>query len=89
MNICMDKLKKIMKEKKYTYEYIANVLGYSKPFVWQIINGERRLTYENALLIARVFDMKPDELFYLTYFGNDNIKKKISKVDKSKKNINC
>ena len=52
-----------MKEKKYTYEYIANALGCSKPFVWQIINNKRRLSYKNALLIARAFNMKPDELF--------------------------
>lgn len=87
MNMRMDKLKELMKKNKYTYETIANSLGYSKPFIWQIINGERRLTYENALLIARVFDMKPDDLFYSTYFDNDDIKKKISKVDKCKKNL--
>ena len=30
-----------MKEKEYNYEYIANALGCSKPFVWQIINNKR------------------------------------------------
>lgn len=87
MSIKLDSLKEIMKEKKYTYDHIANSLRCSKPFVWQIVNGERRLTYENALLIARVFGMKPDDLFYSTYLNNDDIKKKIAKVDKYEKSI--
>lgn len=75
-------LKAIMKENKYTYEYIANALGYSKPFVWQIINNKRRLSYKNALLIARAFNMKPDELFYDSYIDNEDIKQRMSQVDK-------
>ena len=87
MSINLDTLKKIMKERGYTYEHIANSLRCSKPFVWQIVNGERRLTYENALLIARVFGMKPDDLFYSTYLNNDDIKKRIALVDKYKNSI--
>lgn len=71
-----------MKEKKYTYEYIANALGCSKPFVWQIINNKRRLSYKNALLIARAFNMKPDELFYDSYIDNEDVRKRLLQVDK-------
>lgn len=60
----------------------------SKPFVWKIVNGERRLTYENALLIARVFGKKPDDLFYSIYLNNDEIKKKIAEINRYKKYIN-
>lgn len=87
MSINLVTLKKFMKEKEYTYEHIAKSLRCSKTFVWQIVNGERRLTYENAPLIARVFNLKPDDLFYLTYLNNADVKKKIVNVDKYKKNL--
>ncbi len=82
MNVNFQLLKSIMKEKKYTYEYIANALGCSKPFVWQIINNKRRLSYKNALLIARAFNMKPDELFYDSYIDNEDVRKRLLQVDK-------
>ena len=82
MNVNFQLLKSIMKEKKYTYEYIANALGCSKPFVWQIINNKRRLSYKNALLIARAFNMKRDELFYDSYIDNEDIKQNLLQVDK-------
>ena len=82
MNVNFQLLKSIMKEKKYTYEYIANALGCSKPFVWQIINNKRRLSYKNALLIAHAFNMKPDELFYDSYIDNEDVRKRLLQVDK-------
>lgn len=83
MNINFKLLKAIMKEDKITYEYIANALGYSKPFIWQIINNKRGLSYKNALLISHVFNMKPDELFYDNYIDNSDIIKKISQINKN------
>lgn len=82
LNINFKLLKSIMKDNKYTYEYIANALGYSKPFIWQIINNKRGLSYKNALLIARAFNMKPDELFYDSYIDNEDIKQNLLQVDK-------
>ena len=82
MNVNFQLLKGIIKENKLTYEYIANALGCSKPFVWQIINNKRRLSYKNALLIARAFNMKPDELFYDSYIDNEDIKQNLLQVDK-------
>lgn len=83
MNINFKLLKAIMKENKLTYEYIANALGYSKTFIWQIINNKRGLSYKNALLIAYIFYMKPDELFYDSYIDNYDIMKKVSQINKN------
>ena len=83
MNINFKLLKGIMKEDKLTYEYIANALSYSEPSIWQIIDNKRGLSYKNALLIAYVFNMKPDELFYDSYIDNSDIMKKISQINKN------
>lgn len=58
------KLKKIRMNNNYTCIDIANILGISKPFYSQIENGRRRLTYDMAIKISNIFNMKPDELFY-------------------------
>lgn len=60
----MNELKEIRKKRKFTCEYMANHLKISKPFYWQIENGKRRLSYKMAVKIARVFDLKPDDIFY-------------------------
>ncbi len=58
------KLKELRIKNNYTSRYIAEILGISKPFYSQIENGRRRLTYDMAVKIAKIFKMKPDELFY-------------------------
>lgn len=60
----MGKLTELRKKYKYSYQHVANILGISKPFYWQIENGKRKLSYIMAIKIAKVFNMKPDELFY-------------------------
>lgn len=60
-----DKLKKIRKEYGYTIYQMADKLGITPSFYSQIENKRRRLFYDTAWLIARVFDMKPDEIFYI------------------------
>jgi len=60
----MQKLKELRKNNKYSYQCMANLLGISKPFYWQIENGKRRLSYVMAIKISKVFEMMPDELFY-------------------------
>lgn len=57
-------LKKLRLKNNYTSRYIADLLGISKPFYSQIENGRRRLTYDMAVRIAKIFKMKPDEIFY-------------------------
>lgn len=59
-----EKLKKIRIENGYTGQFMANKLGISKVFYYQIESGKRRLTYLYAVKIAQIFDMKPDMIFY-------------------------
>ena len=58
------KLRENRLKNNYTYLDIANILNISKPFYWQIENGKRRLTYKKKKKIAKIFNMKPDQLFY-------------------------
>jgi len=73
--LIVSKLTELRKKHKYSYQQMANNLGISKPFYWQIENGQRRLSYVMAIKIAEIFNMKPDELFY------DDLKKSIEKED--------
>ena len=57
-------LKELRLQKGYTVNYMSEKTKLSRSFYWQIENGERRLTYENAKIIASVFNLKPDDLFY-------------------------
>ena len=43
---------------------MADILGISKPYYWQIEHDQKRLTYEMARKIAEIFHLKPDDLFY-------------------------
>lgn len=60
-------LKELRIEKGYNYLQMANKLGISKTFYWQIENHERRLTYELAIEIASIFRKKPDDVFFDEY----------------------
>ena len=59
-----DKLKKIREKNGLSYEDMANKLGISKCFYWQIEHKKRRLYYDMAKKIAQIFDIKPDDLFF-------------------------
>ena len=61
------KLQSLRKEKNMSYEDVAKALGICKAYYWQIENGNRRLYYDLALKIAKIFDLKPDEIFYDYY----------------------
>lgn len=60
----LKQLKCIRKNKNYTYQYVADKLKISKTFYWHIESGTRRLSYHMAFDIAKIFNMKPDDLFY-------------------------
>ena len=60
----MVKLKKLRKKYHYSCMDMANMLNISKPFYWQIENKKRKLSYEMAIKISKIFKMKPDEVFY-------------------------
>ena len=72
----MENLKKRRIENNLSHQDMGDLLGISKPFYWQIENGKRRLSYERALKIAKIFKVTPDELFY------DDVKNQCETKDK-------
>lgn len=63
-NKTYEKLKSIRIKAGYSHNDMANMLNISKPYYWQIENGNRNLYYDLAKQIAAIFDMKPDDIFY-------------------------
>ena len=60
----IEKLQLIRNNKNISYKNMAEMLGVSKTYYWQIENGKRRLTYEFAKKIANILNLKPDDIFY-------------------------
>ncbi|NLM63397.1 MAG: helix-turn-helix transcriptional regulator [Mollicutes bacterium] len=60
----MIKLQQYRTEKNYTFQDMADMLNISKTYYWQLENKKRRLSYEMAVKIAALFNLKPDDLFY-------------------------
>ena len=58
------KLKEVRKKKGYTIYDMANKLGITASFYSQIENKKRRLFYDMACDIAKIFNLKPDDIFY-------------------------
>lgn len=58
------KLKEIRAQYGHTSRDMAAMLKISKPFYSQIENGRRRLSYDMAIKISKIFNMTPDEIFY-------------------------
>lgn len=65
------KLKLIRLNKKMTCKQVADEVGITKEYYWQIENGKRRLSYELAVKIARVFGKTPDEIFLADELTNE------------------
>lgn len=61
------KLREKRIQKGYTNQKMAEMLGISKTFYYQIETGSRKLSYEMAIKIADIFNVKPDTLFYNDY----------------------
>lgn len=61
----MDNLKKIRKQMGLTIYDMADKLGITASFYSQIENKKRRLFYDMAIKIADIFEVTPDELFYI------------------------
>ena len=64
MKDCFEKLQSTREEKGITYQDMAEKLGISKCYYWQLEHRKRRLYYDLAVKIAKVFEMKPDEIFF-------------------------
>ena len=62
--ISMKKLKELRIKNNYTYADMAQLIGISATYYWQLENGDRRLYYKMAIKIAKIFNLKPDDIFY-------------------------
>lgn len=58
------KLKQLRSENEYSTRQMAEKLEISKPFYCQLENNKRKLSYIMAIKIAKIFNKKPDEIFY-------------------------
>ena len=67
-----DKLRELRDENGYTCKQIGAIVGITGAYYCQIETGVRNLSYNMACKIAKVFNMKPDEIFY-----NDHMKKRL------------
>ena len=63
----MKKLKELRTSVGLTVNDISKLVGISPTYYWQIENKHRRLYYELAIKIAKVFNKKPDEIFFEEY----------------------
>lgn len=64
MKLKLKKLCTLRKQAGHTHLDMSQMLNISKPFYCLIENGKRTLKYSNAVAIAKIFGMKPDEIFY-------------------------
>ena len=62
--ISMKRLKELRIKYNYTVAEMAKLCGLSPTYYWQIENNQRRLYYKVAVKIAKIFNMKPDDIFY-------------------------
>lgn len=58
------KLSQLRKQHHLSSKEMAEKLGISQSYYWQIENGTRKLYYDMAKKIAKVFALKPDDIFY-------------------------
>lgn len=60
----MKTLKELRIKKNISIIEISKMVGISPTYYWQIENKTRRLYYSLAVKIAKVFNKKPDDIFY-------------------------
>lgn len=59
------KLKQLRKINQYSIYDMGKKLNISSSYYSQIENKKRRLYYDMAVNIASIFDLKPDDIFYI------------------------
>lgn len=77
-------LNSFKKDSNYTYQDIARMLDCSRPFVWQVFNGSRKLSYELAIKIAYIFNTSPDDIFYSEFTNKKEMKVALKKIKNEK-----
>jgi putative transcriptional regulator len=60
----MERLQELRLNSSKSYSDMAKLLKISKTYYWQLENNKRRISYDRAVKIAAIFDLKPDEIFY-------------------------
>ena len=60
----LKELERLRLKHNYSYQQMADMLNISKAYYWQIEHNNRRLFYDLAVKIAKIFNKKPDEIFY-------------------------
>lgn len=73
-------LKRVRSEYGYSAIDMANILGISSSYYYQIESGKRNLSYIMAVKISSIFNVRPDDLFYC-YYANKVKNNKINKVN--------
>ncbi len=58
------KLKELRTENKLTTQQMADKLSISKGYYSQLENYKRKLSYKLAYDISKIFNLKPDDIFY-------------------------
>ena len=53
----------IIKEKGLRKSYVANKAGYSTQQFSGILNGRRKVTYDDIIRISKVLNVTPNDLF--------------------------
>jgi len=67
----MERLRDFRVKHNYNFREMGEFLGISKTYYWQLEHGKRRLSYDMALKIAKIFDTTPDKIFYKDLNVND------------------
>ncbi len=79
-------LKEERQKHHYSLQTMANKLGVSKTYYWQVEQGQRRLVYSLAVKIAKVLDCTTNDLFYDYFIEKLNLEGVESDVKDFKKN---
>ena len=66
------KLKKLRKKHGYSCNCMGLKLGITGTYYYLLEAGKRSLSYSNACKIAKIFNLKPDDIFYDDYNNNNN-----------------
>lgn len=61
----MNKLKQLRIKNNLTTKEIAERIGISQSYYCLLENNKRRLFYDTAKKIAKIFNLKPDDIFYI------------------------
>ncbi len=65
----LEKLRVMRENRRLTQLEVASKLGISKQYYSQLERGDRRLSYDMALRIAKIFNTTPDQIFLTSEYA--------------------